>query len=92
MSAGILAIWNDCAPGLEARYEHWYRSEHLVERVSVPGFRSGRLAVRSDTTRPFWVTAFGQLTDVNFGSWTRRAGVSLNYRPAAALRFGFGGR
>jgi hypothetical protein len=52
-----------------------------------PGIRSGRLTVRSDTTRPFWMTAFGQITDVNFGSWTRRAGLSFNYRPAAALTF-----
>lgn len=40
--AGILAIWNDCAPeGLE-HFERWYSREHLQERVGVPGFRFGR--------------------------------------------------
>jgi hypothetical protein len=40
--AGILSVWNDCAPeGLE-HFERWYNSEHLLERVGVPGFRFGR--------------------------------------------------
>lgn len=39
---GILAIWNDCAPGREADFEHWFQSEHLAERLGVPGFRRGR--------------------------------------------------
>ena len=39
---GILAIWNDCAPEGEAHYERWYKSEHMQERVAIPGFRFGR--------------------------------------------------
>jgi hypothetical protein len=42
MDAGILAIWNDCAPAGRADYERWYLEEHLPERVGLPGFRSGR--------------------------------------------------
>ncbi len=42
MEAGILAIWNGCAPEGEAEYEHWYMREHFPERVGVPGFRFGR--------------------------------------------------
>jgi hypothetical protein len=38
---GILAVWNDCAPGSEGQYEAWYRGEHLPERVGIPGFRGG---------------------------------------------------
>ena len=38
---GILAVWNDCAPGSEGQYEEWYRGEHLPERVGIPGFRAG---------------------------------------------------
>jgi hypothetical protein len=38
---GILAVWNDCAPGAEEQYEAWYRGEHLPERVGIPGFRAG---------------------------------------------------
>lgn len=39
---GRLALWNDCAPGEEAFYEHWYQTEHLHERLAIPGFRHGR--------------------------------------------------
>ena len=45
--AGILAIWNDCAPEGEAHYERWYKSEHMQERVGVAGFRFGRRYERS---------------------------------------------
>lgn len=48
--AGILAIWNDCAPEALDHYERWYCGEHLAERVGVPGFRFGRRyeALRAD--------------------------------------------
>jgi hypothetical protein len=39
---GILAIWNDCAPGHEAEFEQWYQHEHLEERIAIPGFLVGR--------------------------------------------------
>ena len=42
MTTGVLAIWNDCAPGHEAAYEAWYMREHFPERLSLPGFRRGR--------------------------------------------------
>lgn len=42
MTTGRLAIWNDCAPGREAEYEAWYQGEHLLERLAIPGFRTGR--------------------------------------------------
>lgn len=43
MSApGILAIFNDCRAGREAEFEAWFQGEHLIERLSVPGFLFGR--------------------------------------------------
>lgn len=39
---GILSLWKDCVAGHEAEMEHWFQSEHLAERVGVPGFRRGR--------------------------------------------------
>jgi hypothetical protein len=39
---GILAIWNDCRTGREAEFEAWFQSEHLTERLAVPGFLFGR--------------------------------------------------
>ncbi len=39
---GILAIWNDVREGHEAEFNHWFQSEHLLERLAVPGFLFGR--------------------------------------------------
>jgi len=39
---GVLALWHDSAPGHEAAFEEWYQTEHLVERLSIPGFLRGR--------------------------------------------------
>ena len=39
---GILAVWNDCVEEHMVEYETWYQSEHLPQRVSVPGFYCGR--------------------------------------------------
>ena len=40
--SAVLAIWNDVAPGGDAEFDHWHTSEHIPERVSVPGFLRGR--------------------------------------------------
>ena len=39
---GILAIFNDCKQGREAEFDDWFQSEHLIERLAVPGFLFGR--------------------------------------------------
>lgn len=39
---GILAIWNDVAPGRDADFDLWFQGEHLAERLAVPGFLFGR--------------------------------------------------
>lgn len=39
---GILAIFNNVAPGREAEFEEWFQHEHLAERLAVPGFLVGR--------------------------------------------------
>jgi hypothetical protein len=39
---GILAIFNDCRAGRETEFEAWFQGEHLLERLSVPGFLFGR--------------------------------------------------
>jgi hypothetical protein len=39
---GILAIFNNVAPGREAEFEEWFQHEHLEERLAVPGFLLGR--------------------------------------------------
>jgi hypothetical protein len=42
MHPGILAIFNNVAPGREAEFEQWFQHEHLRERLAVPGFVLGR--------------------------------------------------
>jgi hypothetical protein len=39
---GILAIFNNAAPGREAEFDEWFQHEHLAERLAVPGFLLGR--------------------------------------------------
>jgi hypothetical protein len=43
---GVLAIWSDAVPEHEAEFNDWYTSQHLPERVGVPGFRRGRRYVK----------------------------------------------
>jgi hypothetical protein len=43
MSArGILAIFNNVAPGRDDDFNNWFQGEHLPERLAVPGFLYGR--------------------------------------------------
>jgi len=39
---GALAFWNGIAPGGEAEFLAWHVSEHIPERVGLPGFLRGR--------------------------------------------------
>lgn len=41
-TTGILAIWNRCVASQLSDYEFWYQTEHLAERLSIPGFIRGR--------------------------------------------------
>ena len=61
IGCGILAVFNDCAPGEEAAYEHWYLGEHLPERLAIPGFRWGRRYRRvagASTALPEYMTYY----------------------------------
>jgi len=39
---GMLLVWMDIAKAEQADFNEWYDKEHLVDRVSVPGFLNGR--------------------------------------------------
>lgn len=39
---GAVAIWHDIEPEGLAEFYAWHGQEHMPERVSIPGFRSGR--------------------------------------------------
>ena len=40
--SGAIAIWHDIAPEGLAEFYAWHGEEHMPERVSIPGFCSGR--------------------------------------------------
>jgi hypothetical protein len=39
---GLLAVWVDIPPALDADFNDWYDREHLAERAGIPGFRNAR--------------------------------------------------
>ncbi len=45
---GVLAFWHDVAPGSDAEFDHWHLSEHIPERIAVPGFLRARRYVTLD--------------------------------------------
>ncbi|WP_310564168.1 DUF4286 family protein [Hydrogenophaga sp.] len=52
-----LAIWSDIEPGQETDYLHWLTREHVLERVGVDGFLSGRVfRAEADGQRRFFIT------------------------------------
>ena len=65
-STGILALWNDCKTNKETLYEKWYQSEHLQDRVSIPGFKLGRRHKSSDATPKYFTYYETASTEVLF--------------------------
>lgn len=45
---GVLVFWNGISPGGDEEFLSWHVSEHIPERVSVPGFLRGRRYVAHD--------------------------------------------
>ncbi len=42
MAGAMMAAWLDITPEVEAEFADWYFREHIPERVTLPGFLSGR--------------------------------------------------
>ena len=42
MNPACLLICNDIADQAQTQFDHWYQTEHLVERLAVPGFTNAR--------------------------------------------------
>lgn len=84
MSRGGLLIWNGCRPEALADYERWHQHEHLQERVSIPGFKSGTRFEALPGTRPQFFTLYETASPEVFlspryrerladpSAWTRR--------------------
>jgi len=39
---GLLSIWSDVDPDYRVEFQKWHTCEHIMERVSIPGFSVGR--------------------------------------------------
>jgi hypothetical protein len=55
---GVLAIWNDREDAIAPVYEHWYVSEHVPERLAVPGFLTARRYERCGGDGPQFFTFY----------------------------------
>jgi len=51
---GAVAIWHDIAPEGRNEFYAWHGSEHMPERVGIPGFLRGRRYVAVDGTPEFF--------------------------------------
>jgi len=81
---GVMAFWNDIAPGAEDDFNHWHVAEHIPERVGVPGFLRGRRYVAHDASPKYFnfyeteslatLTSPAYLARLNDPTpWTKRA-------------------
>jgi hypothetical protein len=56
---GVIAIWNGIAEAARADFYAWHNTEHMPERVGIPGFLRGRRYVAADdSTRPEFFTLY----------------------------------
>lgn len=54
LGTGAVAIWHDIAPeGRDAFYD-WHGTEHMPERLRIPGFRRGRRFIAIDADLEFF--------------------------------------
>ena len=51
---GAVAIWHDITPEGRADFYAWHGSEHMPERVGIPGFLSGRRFAAIDADLEFF--------------------------------------
>ena len=54
---GLLYVEVDCPPELEAELHAWYNTEHIPERMRIPGFVSARRYVALEGL-PRWLAAY----------------------------------
>lgn len=52
-STGLMAFWTRIEAGYLERFRRWHNSEHMPERVSIPGFLAGQRYLGHDTSNYF---------------------------------------
>lgn len=56
--AAFLAIWHDIAEGGHDDYIEWHTREHMPERLSIPGFRTGKRLHAPGAARHVFATVY----------------------------------
>lgn len=56
--SAFLAIWHDIAEGEHGEYIEWHTREHMPERLSIPGFRTGKRLHAPDAGRYVFGTIY----------------------------------
>lgn len=51
--SGLMAFWTRIEAGYLERFRRWHNSEHMPERVSIPGFLAGQRYLGHDTSNYF---------------------------------------
>ena len=60
---GAICIWNDITPAGRSEFYAWHLTEHMPERVGIPGFCRGRRYIRADDrTHPEFFTLYETVT------------------------------
>lgn len=103
MGRGAAAIWHNVRPEIEDDYNHWHCHEHVLERVSIPGFLRGRRYLAIDGEPRFFhfyeTESLATLTSKpyldrldNPTPWTRRIGPEIrdNNRTLSEVVASFG--
>lgn len=54
---GLLYVEVDCPPELEGEFHAWYNTEHIPERLRIPGFVTGHRYAALEGT-PRWLAAY----------------------------------
>jgi len=73
LGRAAVAMWWDVAPEVRAEWEHWHSSEHMPERLAIPGFLRGtRWVARSGEPCYFVLYEVAELATITSGAYLER--------------------
>ena len=73
LGRAAVAMWWDVAPEVRAEWEHWHSTEHMPERLAIPGFRRGtRWVARSGEPSYFVLYEVADLSTITTGAYLER--------------------
>jgi hypothetical protein len=73
LGRAAVAMWWDVTPEMEREFEHWHSSEHMPERLSIPGFRRGtRWKASTGASSYFVIYETRNLATISSGPYLER--------------------